>query len=193
MFSSDTLNKKSHEQFLIEVRKALLGDEYIVLSKYENVKKEVTMKHNQCGTVFDITPDSFLHAKRRCPKCYGKSKSLGTLFIIKILKEKNLKFEQEFKFPDCKYKLPLQFDLAIFNHENNVAGLIEYDGPHHFQPINSFGGYERYQITTVRNDEIKNNYCKNKKIPLLRVPYNYPCNIVKEIVNLFIKEIMGVS
>jgi hypothetical protein len=41
MFSSDTLNKKSHEQFLIEVRKALLGDEYIVLSKYENVKKKL--------------------------------------------------------------------------------------------------------------------------------------------------------
>ena len=54
--------------------------------------------------------------------------------------------------------------------------LIEYDGIHHFQPVDYFGGLESLK-ETKRNDKIKNRYCKKNRIPLIRVSYTYFENI----------------
>ena len=57
--------------------------------------------------------------------------------------------------------------------------LIEYDGDQHFKPIKYFGGEEKYNILK-NNDEIKNEYCKTHKINLIRIPYTFSENDVKD-------------
>ena len=59
--------------------------------------------------------------------------------------------------------------------------MIEYDGEQHFKPIEYFGGEEAYQ-NRIKNDEIKNEYCKMHKINLIRIPYTLGEDAVEEII-----------
>ena len=74
--------------------------------------------------------------------------------------------------------LPFDFYLPEYNI------CIEYDGEHHFRPIEMWGGYEKF-IINQENDEIKNEYCKNHNITLLRLPYTCSKEDIKnEILNI---------
>ena len=47
---------------------------------------------------------------------------------------------------------------------------IEFDGKQHFKPNNFFGGISGF-LETVRKDTIKNYFCEDNKIDLLRISY----------------------
>lgn len=65
---------------------------------------------------------------------------------------------------------PARFDFYV-----NEQYLIEYDGEQHF--IDSFyGTLNKIQ----QRDKIKNSYCKQNNIPLIRIPYTHKENIVIE-------------
>lgn len=58
---------------------------------------------------------------------------------------------------------------------NKLKLLIEYDGQQHYYQVN-FGGISDEEsfssfINTVYNDSLKNSYCEDNNIPLLRIPY----------------------
>ena len=61
-------------------------------------------------------------------------------------------------------QLPFDFYLPKYN------SCIEFDGIQHYEPVEHFGGQESYDYT-VKHDKIKNEYCKNNGILLLRIPY----------------------
>ena len=48
--------------------------------------------------------------------------------------------------------------------------IIEYDGEQHFKPISAFGGEDGFW-TTITHDAIKNQYCEDNNINILRIPY----------------------
>ncbi|MFA5559251.1 MAG: hypothetical protein WDA59_07370, partial [Methanofastidiosum sp.] len=75
-------------------------------------------------------------------------------------------FEQEYIFNDCCNLQPLLFDFAIFR-EDKLECLLEYDGQFHYLPIN---GQSKLIYQRI-NDSIKNKYCKNNNIKLIRIPY----------------------
>jgi predicted nucleic acid-binding Zn-ribbon protein len=62
----------THEGFLIKLYNKY-GDEYEVLSHYESMTKDITVRHNVCGEVFDIAPDSLLNSSCGCRKCINNS------------------------------------------------------------------------------------------------------------------------
>jgi len=80
------------------------------------------------------------------------------------LQKNNILFIQNQKFDDCRNVLPLPFDFYI--PDSNL--LIECDGIHHYEPVKHFGGEDRLEYQQ-HNDNIKNNYCKEKGIKLIRV------------------------
>ena len=51
---------------------------------------------------------------------------------------------------------------------------MAYDGQQHFKPVNfngsQDGGLSSF-IETQKRDEIKNRYCKDNNIKLIRIPY----------------------
>ena len=47
---------------------------------------------------------------------------------------------------------------------------IEFDGRHHFKPIEYFGGVKAFEKIKI-NDNIKNEYCFDNNIKLLRISY----------------------
>lgn len=100
----------------------------------------------------------------------GCLKSKGEETIIKLLTQNNIKYKTQVSFNDCKYKQNLKFDFGIYDDQDNLQYLIEYDGEQHFQPISYFGGEDKFQQQLIR-DQIKNEFCQSQNIPLLRIPF----------------------
>ncbi|MFF3147928.1 hypothetical protein ACFVRU_41000 [Streptomyces sp. NPDC057927] len=158
-------HKKNTCQFKQDVYD-LTGYQYKVLDEYVNAKTKITIKHEICEHEWSITPNDFLRGKR-CPYC---NESKGEKAISNWLNNNKIKYISQFKFNDCKYKKTLPFDFAIFDDSNILQCLVEYDGELHYISVKHFGGEKKFE-KTQRNDQIKNDYCKQNNIPLLRIPY----------------------
>lgn len=93
--------------------------------------------------------------------------------IAQMLNDIKFKFKEQYTFNDLtstgRECDRLMFDFAIFNQEKLLC-LIEYDGIQHFLASHEFreGGFQ----TTHRNDLLKNKYCFDHNIPLIRIPYD---------------------
>jgi hypothetical protein len=117
---------------------------------------------------------------RGCPEC--SSKSNGEKRIREFLIKYNIKFIPEYTNNLCRHIHPLSFDFAILDDSDNLLLLIEYDGIQHFESVKHFGGEKALKQNKIR-DEIKNTYCKDNNIHLVRIPYwdfNNIENILKE-------------
>ena len=130
-----------------------------------------------CGEKFSTMLEIVLaYDKTKCRSCKAQNSPIshGERRIKDYLLEKGFEFHQEYSFPDCKDKYVLRFDFAVV--VNNELMLIEYDGIQHFKPYDYYGGDEYYQ-KVLRRDKIKNKYCKDNNISLLRIPYTEIHNI----------------
>lgn len=167
-------NRKTHEQYINEVKGVNHNIE--VLGKYINSTTPILHKCLLDGYEWETIPSIILQGCG-CPQC---NESKGEKQIRKWLDKHNITYETQKKFVDCCDIRPLPFDFYLTKH--NI--VIEYDGKQHNEPVEHFGGQEAYE-RTVKHDNIKNEYCKNNGISLLRIPYYK--NIEEELNNfLFI-------
>ncbi len=82
------------------------------------------------------------------------------------MEKHNIDFVFQKTFPDCKDKRLLPFDFYLPNYHI----VIEYDGCQHFKPIPFFGGEQSY-VDRLKHDKMKDDYCEENNIKLLRIPY----------------------
>lgn len=161
------LNKLTLEEF-IEKANEVHGVGTYDYSKvnYIDMKTEVIIicpKHGE----FPQTPDHHIYGKNGCSKCISNK---GENAIRKFLTEREIEFEEQKKFEGCVYKRQLKFDFYLPKY--NLC--IESDGNVHFENINWNGKMtneemeENLKLNQLR-DKIKNDYCKNNGINLLRV------------------------
>ena len=122
----------------------------------------------ECGNIAYASASELRN--NRIKSC-GCLKSLGEKTINKILTENNFSFQKEYIFSDLKDEGFLRFDFAIFNN-NQLSYLIEYDGEIHFNDTGAWNGYLDYEILH-KHDLMKNEYCKQHDIPLIRIPYSH--------------------
>lgn len=98
-----------------------------------------------------------------CSEC--NSSSRGENCIKNYLDNKNIKYNRNHIFEDCKNKKGLRFDFYLYE----MSIIVEYDGEHHFIENKYFG---KGNLEYVRkNDEIKNQYCLDNDIKMIRIPY----------------------
>lgn len=166
--------KKSQEQFIKNVFEKY-DNKYIVIGEYKNAKTKIEIKCNICDNNWFVKPNSLLSGSE-CPNCKIRK---GEYLIEEYLKNKSIVYKKQYKFNDCCYKYSLFFDFAIFDN-NKLLCLVEFDGIQHFEPIEHFGGIEKFKINKIR-DEIKNSYCFNNNIVLIRISYLKLKNINKEL------------
>lgn len=137
-------------------------------TNYINAKTKIKIICRKHGE-FVQTPSSHLSGKG-CPNCRT---SQGETIIEQILVSNNIKFSKQKSFPMCKNQKLLYFDFYL--PEQNTC--IEFDGEQHFKPIPHWGGKTNYNKIKKR-DEIKNNYCKNNNILLIRIKFNDDINTI---------------
>lgn len=109
----------------------------------------------------------------RCQKCNCSS---GESEISHILDKYNLEYIMQYTFPDCKDQKVLPFDFYVPAKNS----CIEFDGEQHYKSYERFGGEDSFKIRQ-KHDEIKNVYCKEHGISLIRIPY-WDFNNIEEII-----------
>jgi hypothetical protein len=163
---------RSNEEFISDCKK-IHGKKYdYSLTLFKNLKSKVLIICNKHG---EFLQNANHHLSGcGCPKC---NSSKGENEIRLYLEKHNFKIKEQKRFNDCRNKKPLPFDFFLL--EKNIC--IEYDGIHHFKPIR---GQKQLEITK-NNDNIKNLYCKNNNIKLIRIKYTETNieNILKTIKN----------
>jgi len=129
-----------------------------------------------CGNQIIVRSGSLLSGHTRSCGCNKRSKYEE--YIEQYLKNNNIPFETEYRFKDCKNHFPLPFDFYIKNYHNKNY-CIEFQGQHHYEIINSWGGEEKYQTIQI-NDNIKKQYCQNNSIVLICLPYTLSKQEIKD-------------
>ncbi len=140
------------------------------------------VKFNSIKDNVDIVYNNKIYNQPLLNHLYGKEpkgldtfkKSKGSKKIANFLESNNIHYFIEYKFKECRNILPLPFDFYLPDY--NIC--IEYDGKQHFEIIKHYGGEVEFELTKKR-DGIKNIFCINNNIRLLRIPYYNLKNIEK--------------
>jgi hypothetical protein len=130
---------------------------------YTNITTKIKLNCPNHG-YFEVNPFLHLNNGLSCKKC---DESIFTKKIKPILRKNNINYLQQHKFDDCKNHYQLPFDFYIPSKRT----CIEFDGIQHFQPVEHFGGIKAYE-QLKQNDKIKNEYCEENYINLIRIRYD---------------------
>ena len=123
----------------------------------------------ECGNIVEVQ-GSYLRSgsARHC----GCEISAGESKINHLLTENNIKFKRQITFPDLlgDNGTRLRYDFGVFNNNNELQYIIEYDGKQHFEPNCFYSTIEDLE-KIKRYDELKDIYCQKHNIPLIRIKY----------------------
>lgn len=151
---------KTQEEYELEVQQ--INPSISVIGNYIHSNVKILHKCKIDGCEWYMSPSNILQGGG-CPQCH---ESKGERRIRQWLDSHMIQYEYQKKFEDCKDIKPLPFDFYLQEHNS----CIEYDGKQHYTPIEYFGGQDGFE-KTVKHDRMKDEYCKNNNIGLLRIPY----------------------
>lgn len=98
--------------------------------------------------------------------CGCERRSHGELKIEELLSNNGILFEQEYKAFKFSSGMWAKYDFYV-----NKNYMIEYDGVTHYH-INNHGWKSKDAVNSQQErDVIKNQWCKDNDIPLIRIPY----------------------
>lgn len=157
----------------------LIGHKYGKLLVIEKTDKRSSGKSGNivwkckcdCGNITYVPGNHLRSGHTSSCGCINYSK--GEKKIEDILKENNIKYQKQYTFNDLvsKKNALLRFDFAIFDKENNLKQLVEFDGRQHFKYESNWNQPEEEFKILQENDKRKNDYCKEKNIKLVRISY----------------------
>lgn len=162
---------KSHTKYINELKEHNIP--LLPLEKYINTHTPILHKCTNCNSERYCSPHNVLSG-RICPVCNA---SKGESFISCYLQKNNIEYIAQHRFIDCVDKKPLPFDFYLPFY--NV--VVEYDGELHYEAVDYFGGDDKLKYTQ-NHDNIKNDYCKEHNIKLIRIPY-WDFDNIEEILN----------
>ena len=173
--------RKTTNQFIEEMKS--VNPQIIIIGEYINAETPIEYICD-CGKKHKSSPSLLLQG-HRCGHC-NMSKPERDFSIC--LSNNNIEYEYDYKIKGCSNKTDLKFDFWLPYY--NV--LVEIDGEHHYRPVNFKGiSDDRAKLRhdyCVEMDNIKNKYCLDNNIELIRIPYwnftkEYYQEIIEKIIN----------
>ena len=120
-----------------------------------------------CGNEIVVSGKNLKHQLSHSCGCII---SYGENIIKQILQKNHINFQSQYSFNDLiglKGGL-LRFDFAIFNNDNQIERLVEFQGEQHY----IIEGYtSSWFDTPFKHDAIKREYCKKHEYTLVYIPY----------------------
>ena len=101
----------------------------------------------------------------------GCIKSKGEAKISQLLSNMGIKYKKEVKFDALKDEDHLRFDFGIYNKQEQLIALIEFQGKQHFFNENSGWNTLAHLEKTQKHDSMKREFCKRNNIKLIEIPY----------------------
>lgn len=138
-------SKKTDTQFKQEV-KNLVGNEYTFLDSYVDAKTKLKVKHNTCGNIYEVQPNTFLSAKRRCPYCFGTNKKTTAEFDAEVCDLVGNEYTFLDSYSGAKTKIKVK---------HNICGNI-----YEVQPTNFIQGYRCPYCSSSKGEDIINKILK---------------------------------
>lgn len=144
----------------------------------------VTTPCTSCGDEFTRSLSYFNSSLVvQCSKCNG-SMSSGESMIANILDNLSLKYSTEKSFKglvgtDSNRRLRFDFYLENDGYANSI---IEFDGQYHFDRSLPW-----FNEKIILHDNIKDKFCEDNDIPILRIPY-FKANKAFEMISDFLNE-----
>ena len=183
-FESISQSKLSNTENFIESAKIVHGDKY----DYSQVEYKINTVPVKivCSIHGEFMQSPAAHLKGQgCPIC---QESTGEKLVTAILEKQEVNFIKQHKFVDCTNKKEGRFcrKLSFDFYIPELNTCIEYDGRQHFEPIIGLGGEEAFKNQKIR-DKIKNQYCEENGIKLIRIPHT----MKKEDVEPYILQELG--
>jgi DNA-directed RNA polymerase subunit RPC12/RpoP/very-short-patch-repair endonuclease len=136
------------------------------LVDYINTQTKVKIICKTHG-IFEQKPNDHQQGKG-CPIC---KLSKGELKIKLWLTDNNITFSQQHKFDNCKGRYnTLPFDFYLPEHNT----CIEFDGKQHFEIVHRSKDKNKNSETFIQtciNDNIKDKFCNDYNIHLIRISY----------------------
>ena len=114
-----------------------------------------------CGNIVSIDMGNLRSGKSQSCGCTNSSNEEQ---IITLLIKNNINFNYQYRFFDLATK---EYDFYIDNKY-----IIEFDGQQHFYYTGTGWDTQEHFERTRNNDLIKNKYCFDNNIPIIRIPYD---------------------
>jgi len=171
-YAPEKILKKTQEQFIEECK--LIHDNKYNYDKTIYILDRIKVIIN-CPFHGDFKQSPNHHKKGAgCPSC---NESKGEKKIASFLNKKGINFDKQKKFTNCKNIHELPFDFYV----PSKRICIEFDGKQHFEPLTFFGGLKAFEKLKI-NDNIKNTFCEDNYINLIRIKYT-EIDKIEEILN----------
>jgi very-short-patch-repair endonuclease len=130
---------------------------------FENVDRKVEIICKEHGPFYQ---NIYKHLNGQgCRFCESPSK--GEDYVRMWLDDLKINYIRQHSFDSCKYINKLSFDFYLPDYNF----CIEFDGEQHFKPVEYFGGDEGFDLNKKR-DSIKNKWCLDNNVGLIRIKYN---------------------
>lgn len=153
--------------------KDLIGQKfgYLTVQDFAYTNKEHRAVWNcrcECGNIIQVSSHELL--SNTVISCGCAKQSLGEKRVEELLKQLHINYISQYRIDECKNKKTLPFDFAVFDSQQNLICLIEYQGEIHYKSTGGWNTVERLQQQQER-DSIKEKYCQENNIKLILIPY----------------------
>lgn len=125
-------------------------------------------------------------------KSCGCLKSKGEYNIQKLLTQKNIIFQTQYTPKGFIFNNGYKpyYDFAIFDNEQNLKCLIEYQGEQHYRyRTNTKTWYDEETVSKIQQrDEEKRQLCLKNNVQLYEISYTKFNNLENEITNILFEQ-----
>lgn len=133
-----------------------------------------------CGNVKDYNSNSLKNGDRVSCGCIM---SIGEYHIKDLLDKNGIRYLHDSEIQELTNNLNrrLRFDFILTNEKNEPIRCIEFDGNQHKTGMwgGTWSNTETFEQIHER-DILKNKWCLENKIPLVRIPYSKKDNLTIE-------------
>lgn len=184
-FCNECSLKNRSKKFIVDLTGQKFGKLTVIEMLPERWHKHTVYRCRcECNRVIEVERGSLVSGlTTSCGICM---KSKGEYKISQVLEKIKIKYFSQYSFEQCRSKAGAKLKFDFYLPDYNIC--IEYDGEQHFSYTNSGWRTEENFLLLKENDEIKNQYCRDNKIGLIRIPYTdykhidaeYMANLLKE-------------
>ena len=135
-----------------------------------------------CGNIHEVMANALKQGQIiSCGKCMA---SKGEYLIQQLLDKNNIIYNYNCSLPDLIKETgkKLRFDFILYDNNGNISRIIEFDGRQHkYGPDTNYWGHTTDTLETIKErDNLKNNWCLQHQIPLIRIPFTHVNNLILE-------------
>lgn len=141
--------------------------------------------HCDCGGEAIVAPGNLKNGHTQSCGCIN---SLGEEKINSYLTQHDVHFKPEYVVHIDSMKNVARYDFALLNDFNDPILLIEYHGRQHYEMASTWCDNEELFLERQRKDKLKEEWAKDKNIPLIIIPY-WEFDDIEKILDRIIEDI----